>query len=178
MWHWVRRWLKRLWAWVKRLWAWVRGWFRRTPPPPPPAKSKDEFSSLSDAQYEVRFFQLLNGVERGWTPKRVREHLGERWRDPGFLNWLQRFGKKLLSSSVPNHQLARRMVQLRGEGCGALGETAAEIGEQLLARDVRVEPVESESQESGTVAEEREESTEAISNEGLLKKLSKAGGGK
>ncbi|NMG61004.1 tetratricopeptide repeat protein [Geitlerinema sp. P-1104] len=107
-----------------------------------------DFVSLSDSRYETLFFGLLDGVEAGWTAQQVAEHLQGRAQDPWFLNWLQRFRHTLMSSRVPNHELARRMVRLRGQGCDPVGETAAEIGEALLAREIP-EEVEGESEETG-----------------------------
>ncbi|MFP4653262.1 MAG: tetratricopeptide repeat protein, partial [Phormidium sp.] len=124
---------RRLWRWLKQLWAKWRGTSRPVGESP---QTTPEFVSLSDSRYETLFFGLLDGVEAGWTGQQVAEHLQGRAQDPWFLNWLQRFGRQLMSSRVPNHELARRMVRLRGKGCDPLGETAAEIGEGLLAREI------------------------------------------
>ncbi|WP_159788086.1 CHAT domain-containing protein [Sodalinema gerasimenkoae] len=134
---------RRLWRWLKQLWAKWRG---TSPPVGESPQTIPDFVSLSDSRYETLFFGLLDGVEAGWTAQQVAEHLKGRSQDPWFLNWLQRFRHTLMSSRVPNHELARRMVRLRGQGCDPVGETAAEIGEALLAREIP-EEVEGESEE-------------------------------
>ena len=134
---------RRLWRWLKQLWAKWRG---TSSPVGESPQTTPDLVSLSDSQYETLFFGLLDGVEAGWTAQQVADHLQGRAQDPWFLNWLQRFRDTLMSSPVPNQELARRMVRLRGQGCDPVGETAAEIGEALLAREIP-EEVERESEE-------------------------------
>jgi hypothetical protein len=109
---------RRLWRWLKQLWAKWRG---TSPPVGESPQTTPDFVSLSDSRYETLFFGLLDGVEAGWTAQQVAEHLKGRAQDPWFLNWLQRFRHNLMSSRVPNHELARRMVRLRGQGCDPVG---------------------------------------------------------
>lgn len=110
---------------------------------------------LSAAEYEFLFVQLLEGVHRGWSQAQVLRYIegldraglnqiasstiadiGEnRTRVEGWVEWLRRFGERLLSSRIPNQELATRMVQLRKLNCGLLGEVAGEIGQQLLDRE-------------------------------------------
>ncbi|NEO82937.1 MAG: tetratricopeptide repeat protein [Spirulina sp. SIO3F2] len=97
---------------------------------------------LNDRDYEFLFTQLLEGVSHGWQPVRIQRFfaaLEERGTVEQWIEWLQRYGAKILTSSAPNTTLARRMVAL-GELTQdlpilqQLGETASGIGRLLLAR--------------------------------------------
>ncbi|MEM8637188.1 MAG: tetratricopeptide repeat protein [Cyanobacteria bacterium P01_G01_bin.54] len=97
---------------------------------------------LNDRDYEFLFTQLLEGVSHGWQPVRIQRFfaaLEERSTIEQWIEWLQRYGAKILTSSAPNTTLARRMVAL-GEltqelpVLQQLGETASGIGRLLLAR--------------------------------------------
>lgn len=97
---------------------------------------------LNDRDYEFLFTQLLEGVSHGWQPVRIQRFfatLEERGTVEQWIEWLQRYGAKVLTSSAPNTTLARRMVAL-GELTQdlpilqQLGETASGIGRLLLAR--------------------------------------------
>jgi len=82
--------------------------------------------------------QLLEGVyqQRGqaWALKYLKniEHrvTTERW-----MEWLRRFGERLLASPVPNNDLAARMVQLGELRIGEVGDVAYEIGMQMFMRN-------------------------------------------
>jgi hypothetical protein len=129
---------------LKRLIQWLKDFFqalfgsKRTPTkasanlpqqPPPP---------LSDTDLEFLFTELLEGVHQArgqaWALKWLHniEHRvpSERW-----VEWLQRFGEKLLASSAPNNELAVRMVQLGELEVGEVGDVAYNIGMQLLTRN-------------------------------------------
>ncbi len=96
---------------------------------PPPA--------LEDADYEYLFMQLIEGVAHGWQQQRILKFfdaLEYRTTQEEWLAWLRRFGDRLLTSSVPNNDLAARMVQLGEIGCGEIGVMAYDIGMQLLTR--------------------------------------------
>ncbi|GAC1453950.1 MAG: hypothetical protein NVS2B14_22130 [Chamaesiphon sp.] len=90
---------------------------------------------LKDADYEYLFVQLLEGVAHGWQQARLMhffEALGERSNTELWIDWLRRFGERLLASATVNKDIAARMVQLGEVGCGEIGEVAYEIGMQLL----------------------------------------------
>ncbi len=50
------------------------------------------------------------------------------------MQWLRRFGDKLLTSDGENRELAARMVRLGDVGCGELGQVANEVGRDLLGK--------------------------------------------
>ena len=96
---------------------------------PPPA--------LEDADYEYLLMQLIEGVAHGWQQQRILKFfdaLEHRTTQEQWLAWLRRFGDRLLASSVPNNEVAARMVQLGEIGCGEIGVMAYDIGMQLLTR--------------------------------------------
>ncbi len=129
--------LKRLIQWFKRLFqslfgkkqapSAVRGNVQNTPPPP-----------LNDTDLEFLFNELLEGVHQArgqqWALKWLHnlEHRvpQERW-----VEWLQRFGERLLASPTPNNELASRMVQLGDLDIGQVGNVAYDIGMQMLTRN-------------------------------------------
>ncbi|BAZ70167.1 MAG: hypothetical protein KME28_25030 [Pelatocladus maniniholoensis HA4357-MV3] len=134
--------LKRLIQWLKRFFQRLLG-NQKAPAafgsnhlkePPPP---------LSDTDLEFLFTELLEGVNQArgqhWALKWLHniEHRvsTERW-----IEWLHRFGEKLLASPSPNTELAARMVQLGELEVGEVGDAAHNIGMQLLARN-QGEPV-------------------------------------
>ncbi|NJM71598.1 MAG: hypothetical protein HC862_16030 [Scytonema sp. RU_4_4] len=96
--------------------------------PPPP---------LSDADLEFLFTELLEGVyqargqawARKWLDNIEHRVSKERW-----VEWLQRFGARLLASPTPNNELASRMVQLGELDIGEVGDVTYDIGMQLLTR--------------------------------------------
>ncbi|OKH55050.1 hypothetical protein NIES2101_05650 [Calothrix sp. HK-06] len=98
---------------------------------------------LSDTDLEFLFTELLEGVNQArgqaWALKWLHniEHRvsTERW-----LEWLNKFGDKLLASTAPNNELAARLVQLGELEVGEVGDTAYDIGMQLLTRN-QTEPI-------------------------------------
>jgi hypothetical protein len=98
---------------------------------------KEPAPPLSDTDLEFLFNELLEGVNQArgqaWAQKWLNniEHRipTERW-----LEWLQRFGDRLLASPSPNNELASRMVQLGELGVGQVGDVAYNIGMRLLTR--------------------------------------------
>ena len=134
---------------LKRIWQQLVRWFqqlfgrRQTPAtvsakevaenyqaaPPPP---------LDDTDLEFLFTQLLEGVHQGrgqeWALKWLR-NVQNRVPDEQWVEWLRRFGARLLASPAPNNELAARLVQLGELGCGEVGDAAYDIGMQLLTRN-------------------------------------------
>ena len=106
-------------------------------------KSQNSPTQLTDTDYEFLFSQLLEGVAHGWHEGRILkffERLGEQGKQKQWVDWLRRFGDKVLASPAPNHQLGARMVRL-GEMSQPfpytrqVGQISLEIGRQLLARN-------------------------------------------
>ncbi|MBD1920115.1 CHAT domain-containing protein [Microcoleus sp. FACHB-831] len=91
---------------------------------------------LSDREYEQLFANLLTGVSQNWNQSQILQHLGDRVNDRFFKNWLREYGRKLRQLPDADHQLAWRMVNLSRVGCGEVGEIAADIGRDLLAKPV------------------------------------------
>jgi hypothetical protein len=104
---------------------------RKAPPP------------LTDTDLEFLFTELLTGVKQSrgqaWALKWLQniEHRisTERW-----LEWLEKFGKKLLASPAPNNEMSSRLLELGELEVGAVGDAAYDIGMQLLARN-QTEPI-------------------------------------
>ena len=127
----------------KQIWQWLVRWFRRlfgngrsrnsTPPP-----HQEPLPPLSDADMELLFTQLLEGVhqQRGqaWAHKWLK-NIENRVPTERWVEWLRRFGKRLLASPVPNKEIAARMVQLGELRIGEVGDVAHEIGMQLFAQN-------------------------------------------
>lgn len=129
--------LKRLFQWLKKLFQSLfggkqttsksRGNVQREPAPP-----------LSDTDLEILFNELLEGVHQArgeeWARKWLHniEHRipTERW-----VEWLGRFGERLLASPTPNNEIAARLVQLGELGIPEVGDVAYSIGMQLLTRN-------------------------------------------
>jgi hypothetical protein len=125
-----------------KIWQWLVGWLRRlfggsTRSNLSPAAVGQAPPTLDDTDYEYLFMQLLEGVAHGWQQPRIVkffEDLETRITDEEWLAWLKRFEERLLASTVPNHELGSRLVQLGEMGYGEIGETAYETGMQLLTR--------------------------------------------
>lgn len=74
-----------------------------------------EMAPLMDTDYEFLFSQLLEGIAHGWHEGRILkffEQLGDRGKTKLWVNWLDRFGEKVLASPSPNLVLAARMMRL------------------------------------------------------------------
>ncbi|MEM6753070.1 MAG: hypothetical protein AAF630_08895, partial [Cyanobacteria bacterium P01_C01_bin.38] len=59
----------------------------------------------------------------------------QRW-----VEWLKKFGDKLLAAPTPNNELASRLVQLGELGVGEVSNVAYDIGMRLLTRN-QAEPI-------------------------------------
>ncbi|RCJ25074.1 hypothetical protein A6S26_17775 [Nostoc sp. ATCC 43529] len=133
---------KRLVQWLKKLFGSLfggkqtaskaRGNVQKQPAPP-----------LTDTDLEFLFNELLQGVHQArgeaWARKWLQniEHriTTERW-----VEWLRRFGNRLLASPTPNNEMAARLVQFGELGIGEITDVAYNIGMQLLKRN-QGEPV-------------------------------------
>ncbi|QMS87467.1 hypothetical protein HUN01_07695 [Nostoc edaphicum CCNP1411] len=129
--------LKRLFQWLKKLFQSLFGGKQTT------SKSKGNVAKepappLNDTDLEFLFNELLQGVHQArgeaWAQKWLHniEHRipTERW-----VEWLGRFGDKLLASPTPNNEMAARLVQLGELSIGEIGDVAYSIGMQLLTRN-------------------------------------------
>lgn len=90
---------------------------------------------LTNADLQVLYTQLLEGVEKGRGQQWALEYL-QRMEDritvDHWIDWLLIFGEKVLLSPAPNHRLARQMIQLGELGIGTVGELSYDIGIRLL----------------------------------------------
>ncbi|WP_414586481.1 CHAT domain-containing protein [Scytonema sp. PCC 10023] len=126
--------LRRLWQWLKRFFQGLFG--NKHPSPQPGGQRKVEPPKQpTDAEYEALFLELLAGVNEGWSRGRVKGFLdANKITQSGLVEWLRRFGERLLASSAPNDELAARMVQVGELGVGEVGDVARDIGMRLLRR--------------------------------------------
>ncbi|MEO1431244.1 MAG: hypothetical protein AAFV71_19720 [Cyanobacteria bacterium J06633_8] len=102
--------------------------------PPPP---------LNDTDLEFLFAELLEGVHQArgqaWAEKWL-QNIKHRVPEERWLEWLRKFGDKLLAAASPNNELASRLVQLGELGVGNVSNLAYDIGMQLLTRN-QAEPI-------------------------------------
>lgn len=128
--------LKRLVQWFKKFFRGLFGTKQQkstvkhsSPSPPPP---------LNDTDLEFLFAELLEGVhqQRGqaWAQKWL-QNLEHRVPQQRWVEWLQKFGDKLLAAPTPNNELASRLVQLGELGIGDISSVAYDVGMRLLTRN-------------------------------------------
>jgi tetratricopeptide (TPR) repeat protein len=120
--------IKRFWQWLVRL---IQGIL---PPFLKPKQHRRRQKFLSDADYHQLFRQLVVGVNQGWNREQILQHLGYQSSDRAFKVWLYEYGQQLRQLPEADHQFAWQLLQMSGVGCGELGEIAAEIGQDLLAK--------------------------------------------
>lgn len=103
----------------------------QTPPP------------LDDTDLEFLFTELLEGVHQArgqsWALRWLK-NLEHRVSQQRWLEWLEKFGSRLLASNSANNEIAARMVQLGELEVGVVGDTAYDLGMQLLTRN-QPEPI-------------------------------------
>lgn len=102
--------------------------------PPPP---------LNDTDLEFLFAELLEGVHQArgeaWAQKWL-DNIEHRVPQQRWVEWLKKFGDKLLAAPTPNNELASRLVQLGELGVGEVSNVAYDIGMRLLTRN-QAEPI-------------------------------------
>jgi hypothetical protein len=133
----VQQMLKRLFQWLKKLFQSLFGG-KQTASKSRVNVEKEPAPPLSDTDLEFLFNELLQGVHQArgeaWARKWLYniEHRipTERW-----VEWLGRFGDRLLASPTPNNEIAARLVQLGELGIPEIGDVAYSIGMQLLTRN-------------------------------------------
>jgi tetratricopeptide (TPR) repeat protein len=98
---------------------------------------------LTDAEYEAKFMELLEGVNQGWGTWNVAELLlAKRIKNGELVAWLRRFGDRLLAgghggaafadAAVSLQELARRLELLGRVVGGELGECTGNVGREIL----------------------------------------------
>lgn len=123
--QWLKRFFQRLFG-PKQTTAKAGVNVQKEPPPP-----------LNDTDLEFLFTELLEGVHQArgqaWAQKWLH-NIETRVTTERWVEWLRRFGERLLASPAPNNELASRMVQLGELDIGEVGDAAYDIGMQLLMR--------------------------------------------
>ncbi|MEG3908072.1 tetratricopeptide repeat protein [Microcoleus sp. w2-18bC1] len=115
-----------------------------TPPTPPPGNTPIR-PTVTDAEYESKFMEILEGVNAGWSRGDVAGFLiAKRLKDGELAAWLRRFGERLLEGEHDDtaatdavaslQELAQRLVLLGRIGSGELSEVARQIGREILTR--------------------------------------------
>ncbi|EGK83878.1 tetratricopeptide repeat protein [Microcoleus vaginatus PCC 9802] len=133
--------LNKIWQFFKRLIQRILG--TQTPPTPP--ENTTIRPTLTDAEYESKFMEILEGVNAGWSRGDVAGFLiAKRLKDGELAAWLRRFGKRLLEGEHDDtaatdavaslQELAQRLVLLGRIGSGELSEVARQIGREILTR--------------------------------------------
>ena len=99
--------------------------------------------TLTDAEYEAKLMELLEGVNQGWGRGDVAEFLlAKRIKDGDLAAWLRRFEARLLEGGqgstasadavVSLQELARRLELLGRVAIGELGVCAGNVGREIL----------------------------------------------
>jgi tetratricopeptide (TPR) repeat protein len=99
--------------------------------------------TLTDAEYEAKLMELLEGVNEGWGRGDVAGFLlAKRIKNGDLAAWLRRFGSRLLEGGhggtvstdavVSLQELARRLELLGRVAGGELGECAGNVGRDIL----------------------------------------------
>lgn len=93
---------------------------------------------LSDTDLEFLFTELLEGVHQvkgqTWAQKWL-DNLEDRVSTDRWLEWLNRFGERLLASSRPHNELAARLVQLGELRVGEISNLSYDIGMKILTNN-------------------------------------------
>ncbi|TAH29073.1 MAG: hypothetical protein EAZ10_05330, partial [Oscillatoriales cyanobacterium] len=126
--------LNKIWQFLKQL---IQRLLGKTPPPPAPPPPRP---TLTDAEYESKFMEILEGVNVGWSRGDVAGFLiAKRLRDSELAAWLRRFGTGLFEGEYDDavaslQELARRLELLGRIRSGELSEVAGDIGREILTR--------------------------------------------
>ncbi|WP_293232462.1 tetratricopeptide repeat protein [Microcoleus sp. PH2017_05_CCC_O_A] len=98
---------------------------------------------MTDAEYEAKLMELLEGVNQGWGRGGVAGFLiAKQIKNGELAAWLRRFGDRLFEGAqgstasadavVSLQELARRLELLGGVAGGELGEVAGNFGREIL----------------------------------------------
>jgi CHAT domain-containing protein len=132
--------LDKIWRFLKQLIQRLFGTnpkIESTPPQPAP--------TLTDAEYEAKLMELLEGVNQGWGRGDVAEFLlAKQIKNGDLAAWLRGFGVRSLEGAqgstasadavVSLQELARRLELLGRVAGGELGEAAGNVGREILVR--------------------------------------------
>ncbi|MBE9097800.1 hypothetical protein [Tychonema sp. LEGE 07203] len=132
--------LDKIWQFIKRL---IQRLFGTSAPPAP--QNIPVRPTLTDAEYESKFMEILEGVNAGWSRGDIAGFLiAKRLKDGELAGWLRRFGTRLLEGEGDRaaaadavaslQELARRLGLLGRIGSGELSQVAGEIGREILRR--------------------------------------------
>ena len=129
---------------LKRLIQWFKKFFRHLFAGKQNLSSGQEdvpkpvLSPLTDTDLELLFTELLAGVHQvkgqTWAQKWL-QNIEHRVSTEQWLEWLNRFGDRLLASSKPHNELGARLVQLGELGVGEIGNLSYDIGMKVLTRN-------------------------------------------
>ena len=129
---------------LKQLIQWIKKFFRRlfagkqNLTPAGEQVPKSVAPPLSDTDLEFLFTELLEGVHQvkgqTWTQKWL-DNLEHRVSTERWLEWLNRFGERLLASSRPHNELAARLVQLGELRVGEISNLSYDIGMKILTNN-------------------------------------------
>jgi CHAT domain-containing protein/tetratricopeptide (TPR) repeat protein len=130
--------LDKIWRFLKQLIQRLFGTNPKIEPTPP-----QPVPTLTDAEYEAKLMELLEGVNQGWGRGDVAGFLiAKRIKNGDLAAWLRRFGDRLLEGAqgstastdavVSLQELARRLELLGGVAGGELGEAAGNVGREIL----------------------------------------------
>ncbi|QLE55186.1 hypothetical protein [Nostoc sp. TCL26-01] len=99
---------------------------------------KEPAAPLTDTDLEFLFTELLEGVHQArgqaWAVKWLK-NIEHRVTTAQWIDWLSRFGERLVAAPTPNNELASRLVQLGELGIEELSDVAYDIGMQVLTRN-------------------------------------------
>ncbi|MCC3417750.1 MAG: tetratricopeptide repeat protein, partial [Microcoleus sp. PH2017_07_MST_O_A] len=130
--------LDKIWRFLKQLIQRLFGTNPKIEPTPPqPAPT------LTDAEYEAKLMELLEGVNQGWGRGGVAGFLiAKQIKNGDLAAWLRRFGVRSLEGAqgstastdavVSLQELARRLELLGRVAGGELGEVAGNVGREIL----------------------------------------------
>ena len=151
--------LNKIWQFIKQLIQRLFG----TQPSPTPAQQKPLPPTLTDAEYEAKFMELLEGVSQGWSRGNIAGYLiAKSIKSAELATWLGRFGVRLLETEGGGdvaavdaieslQELAQRLLLLSRISDGELGNIAREISREILVRFPL--PIVEEDIENGNVIE-------------------------
>jgi len=130
--------LDKIWRFLKQLIQRLFGTNRKIEPTTPQSGP-----TLTDAEYEAKLMELLEGVNQGWGKGGVAGFLiAKQIKNGDLAAWLRRFGDRLLAGGhggtaatdavVSLQELARRLELLGRVAGGELGECAGNVGREIL----------------------------------------------
>ena len=129
--------LKQLLQWIKKLFRCLFAG-KQNLTPAGEQVPKSVAPPLSDTDLEFLFTELLEGVHQvkgqTWAQKWL-DNLEDRVSTDRWLEWLNRFGERLLASSRPHNELAARLVQLGELRVGEISNLSYDIGMKILTNN-------------------------------------------